>query len=42
VAVTRAKDKLYLSFAKYDKSKKIDYKPSQFLVEAKMINEGFA
>jgi DNA helicase-2/ATP-dependent DNA helicase PcrA len=37
VAVTRAKDKLYLSFAKYDKNKKIDYKPSIFLQEAGLI-----
>lgn len=39
VAVTRAKDELYLSYAKYDKSKKIEYKPSQFLIEAGMIKE---
>jgi len=39
VAVTRAKDKLYLSLAKYDKNKKIDYKPSQFLYEANLIKE---
>ena len=39
VAVTRAKDKLYLSFAKYDKNKKIDYKPSIFLSEAGLIKE---
>ena len=41
VAVTRAKDKLYLSLAKYDKVKKIDYKPSQFLHEAGLIKEKF-
>ena len=41
VAVTRAKDKLYLSLAKYDKMKKIDYKPSQFLHEAGLIKEEF-
>ncbi|MDR1461027.1 MAG: ATP-dependent helicase [Campylobacteraceae bacterium] len=34
VATTRAKDKLFLSFAKYDKIKKISYLPSQFLNEA--------
>ncbi|MDR1007067.1 MAG: ATP-dependent helicase [Campylobacteraceae bacterium] len=34
VATTRAKDKLFLSFAKYDKIKKIEYVPSQFLSEA--------
>ena len=37
VAVTRAMDKLYLSLSKYDKVKKIDYKASQFLVEAGLI-----
>ena len=41
VAVTRAKDKLYLSLAKYDKAKKIDYKPSQFLHEAGLIKGEF-
>jgi DNA helicase-2/ATP-dependent DNA helicase PcrA len=41
VAVTRAKDKLYLSLAKYDKMKKIDYKPSQFLHEAGLIKGEF-
>jgi DNA helicase-2/ATP-dependent DNA helicase PcrA len=39
VAVTRARDELYLSFAKYDKIKKIDFKPSQFLYEAKILKE---
>jgi DNA helicase-2/ATP-dependent DNA helicase PcrA len=34
VAATRAKDRLFLSFAKYDKIKKLDYLPSQFLSEA--------
>lgn len=34
VAVTRAKNTLYLSYAKYDKIKKAHYKPSCFLVEA--------
>ena len=37
VATTRAKDILYLSFSKYDKVKKITYKPSIFLIEAKLI-----
>lgn len=41
VAVTRAKDKLYLSLAKYDKMKKTDYKPSQFLHEAGLIKGEF-
>ena len=41
VAVTRAKDKLYLSLAKYDKVKKIDYKPSQFLHEAGLVKGDF-
>jgi DNA helicase II / ATP-dependent DNA helicase PcrA len=37
VAVTRAKDILYLSYAKYDKIKKIDFVPSQFLYEAGLV-----
>jgi DNA helicase-2/ATP-dependent DNA helicase PcrA len=37
VAVTRAKDRLYLSFAKYDKIKKSNFVPSQFLYEAGLI-----
>ena len=37
VAVTRAKDILYLSYAKYDKIKKLDFVPSQFLVEAGLV-----
>ncbi len=41
VAVTRAMDKLYLSLAKYDRVKKIDYKPSQFLHEAGLIKGEF-
>lgn len=41
VAVTRAKDKLYLSLAKYDKIKKIEYKPSQFLHEAGLVKGEF-
>ncbi len=40
VAVTRAKEKLYLSFAKHDKIKKLDFKPSPFLYEAKMLKGG--
>ncbi len=39
VALTRAKDILYLSFAKYDRIKKIDYIRSPFLVEAGMVKE---
>jgi len=41
VAVTRAKDRLYLSLAKYDKMKKVDYKPSQFLHEAGLVKGEF-
>jgi DNA helicase-2/ATP-dependent DNA helicase PcrA len=41
VAVTRAKDKLYLSLAKYDKVKKVEYKPSQFLHEAGLVKGEF-
>jgi len=41
VAVTRAKDKLYLSLAHYDRVKKIDYKPSQFLHEAGLVKGEF-
>ncbi|MCK9337336.1 MAG: ATP-dependent helicase [Arcobacteraceae bacterium] len=37
VAVTRAKDILYLSYAKYDKIKKQDYVPSIFLKEAGLV-----
>ncbi len=37
VAVTRAKDVLYLSYAKYDKIKKINFVPSQFLYEAGLV-----
>ena len=37
VAVTRAKDKLYLSLAKSDRVKKIDFKPSPFLYEAGLL-----
>lgn len=41
VALTRAKDRLYLSLAQYDKVKKTDYKPSQFLHEAGLIKGEF-
>jgi len=37
VAVTRAKEKLYLSYAKYDRVKKIEFKPSPFLYEAGLL-----
>ncbi len=37
VSVTRAKDILYLAFAKYDKMKKINFMPSQFLYEAGLV-----
>jgi len=37
VAVTRAKEKLYLSLAKYDRVKKIEFKPSPFLYEAGLL-----
>jgi len=37
VAVTRAKDVLYLSYAKYDKIKKLDFIHSPFLMEAGMV-----
>ncbi|MGM0518064.1 MAG: ATP-dependent helicase [Campylobacterota bacterium] len=39
VAVTRAKDILYLSFAKYDKVKKISFVASPFLKEAGLIKD---
>ena len=39
VAVTRAKDILYLSYAKYDKIKKQDFVPSQFLYEAAFVQK---
>jgi len=39
VAVTRAKDRLYLSMAAYDRVKKIDFKPSPFLFEAGMLKK---
>ena len=37
VAVTRAKDRLYLSLAKRDRVKKLDFIPSPFLYEAGLI-----
>lgn len=37
VAVTRAKDRLSLSYAKYDRIKKIDFKASPFLYEAGLV-----
>lgn len=37
VAVTRAKDELILSYAKYDKIRKVEYQPSCFLAEAGMV-----
>ncbi len=37
VAVTRAKDRLILSYAKYDRIKKTSYEPSQFLKEGGML-----
>ncbi len=37
VAVTRAKDRLFLSYAKYDKIKKSNFLASQFLYEASLI-----
>jgi DNA helicase-2/ATP-dependent DNA helicase PcrA len=39
VAVTRAKDRLFLSMAGYDRIKKIEFKPSPFLYEAGLIKE---
>jgi DNA helicase-2/ATP-dependent DNA helicase PcrA len=39
VAVTRAKDILYLSYAKYDKVKKLSFVHSQFLKEAGLIKD---
>jgi DNA helicase-2/ATP-dependent DNA helicase PcrA len=39
VAVTRAKKRLFLSYAKYDRIKKVEYKPSQFLYEAKLLKK---
>ena len=37
VAVTRAKDQLFLSMAAYDRVKKIEFKPSPFLYESGLV-----
>ena len=37
VAVTRAKEILYLSYAKYDRIKRVEFLPSRFLKEAGLI-----
>lgn len=39
VAVTRAKDRLFLSYAKYDRVKKSDFAASVFLYEAGMLKQ---
>jgi DNA helicase-2/ATP-dependent DNA helicase PcrA len=39
VAVTRAKDGLWLSYAKVDKVKKLTFYPSLFLYEAGLIKD---
>ena len=39
VAVTRARESLFLSYATWDKYKKIDYVPSQFLYEAGLLEK---
>jgi DNA helicase-2/ATP-dependent DNA helicase PcrA len=39
VAVTRAKDILYLSYATYDRIKKLDFIHSPFLVEAGLVEK---
>ncbi len=39
VAVTRAKSNLFLSYSKYDRIKKQEYKPSQFLFEANLLKD---
>jgi DNA helicase-2/ATP-dependent DNA helicase PcrA len=39
VAATRAKEKLYLSYAGYDRVRKTDYVPCTFLYEAGMISK---
>jgi len=41
VAVTRAKDRLYLSMAKTDRIKKLDFIPSPFLHEAGLVKGEF-
>jgi len=42
VAVTRAKDRLYLSMAKSDRIKKLDFIPSPFLHEAGLVKGEFS
>ncbi len=37
VAATRAKNRLFLSYAKYDRVKRIEFKPSPFLFEAGLL-----
>uniref|UniRef100_UPI0028EABEDB 3'-5' exonuclease n=1 Tax=uncultured Campylobacter sp. TaxID=218934 RepID=UPI0028EABEDB len=37
VAVTRARDELVLSYAKFDKIRKVSYEPSCFLREAGLV-----
>lgn len=39
VAVTRAKDELYMTYAKEDKMRKIKYEPSQFLKEGRLLKD---
>lgn len=39
VAITRAKDRLYLSYSLRDSLKDIEYKPSQFLFECGLLKE---
>jgi DNA helicase-2/ATP-dependent DNA helicase PcrA len=39
VAVTRAKDRLFLSLAKNDKIKKLEFTPSPFLYEARLLKK---
>ncbi len=39
VAVTRAKTRLFLSYAKYDRIKKHEFLPSPFLYEAKLLKK---
>ncbi len=37
VAATRAKNRLFLSYAKYDRVKRAEFKPSPFLIEAGLL-----
>ena len=39
VAITRAKENLVLSYAKRDGLKNIEYEPSRFLYEAKLLQK---